>query len=248
MKIIDAFWEERNLGRRTAEIVVEKDDSFPVLLETLGRIEKEKDYIVVKFPPTFVPSWQELESRGYRFAECLLSFAIQISEFHEKKEYRLFREEQGIEKVDTPEQLAYLQGEFRKGIFETDRIALSPFFGAEKGNFRYSMWVNDLFSKPVSSHFFITWKGKRVGFFSIRECGKGTAQGLLTGIFQGFRKKHLGFGVVYHPLKLLKEKGFVRYSTVVSSNNLPAVRLYPHFGFQVTEIQNVFVRCFPEME
>jgi len=247
MKIVDAFWEERNLGKKTAEIEVEKGDSIREIREILVQMEKEKDYLVVKLPPAFLCEWEELESRGYRFAECLLSFSIKIQEFHEeRKDFFFFREEQGIEAVDSFEKLTFLQEEIRKGIFVTDRVALSPSFGPEKANFRYSMWIEDLFSKKGSFLFFISWKGRRVGFFSVQKRGEKSAQGLLAGIFPEFRRYPFGLGILYHPLVFLKNGGFKKYSAVVSSNNFPVVKLYEYFGFRIGEIKKVFIKLLPE--
>ena len=50
MKIIDAYWEKRNLGVSTKEVLVEEQDSAIDIKKALSAIEHDAEYLVFKVP------------------------------------------------------------------------------------------------------------------------------------------------------------------------------------------------------
>ena len=72
MNVIDAFWEERNLGVTCYEIQMERSDTAESAADTLDRLE-QRQYMVVKIPSSRYDLVPLIQSRGYAFIETAIA-------------------------------------------------------------------------------------------------------------------------------------------------------------------------------
>ncbi len=70
MKIIDAVWEQRNMGVKTNEIIIDGSESLDEIKSSLSEIKA--DYIVVKTPVGRMDINQLLSNLGFSFMETML--------------------------------------------------------------------------------------------------------------------------------------------------------------------------------
>lgn len=248
MKIVDAFWEIRNLGKKTLEITLESEDfnktpdEIYFAIENL-RNEYKAEYLVVKIRTGRPEFGNELCRHDFIHIETQLNLKAYAEdvEFALKKYSRFFRDTELVEAKNS-EDLNYIKSEIMKGIFYTDRIALDKNFGVEIANKRYANWVEDEFNRG-SKLFFISVNNKKIGF-SLHKYEEFLANVLLVGLFKNFHKKSLGsklyFSEVYNDFKA----GYKNFSTAVSANNLVALKMNELFGYKVYEIQDVYIKHF----
>lgn len=248
MKIVDAFWEIRNLGKKTLEITLESEDfnktpdEIYFAIENL-RNEYKAEYLVVKIRTGRPEFGNELCRHDFIHIETQLNLKAYAEdvEFALKKYSRFFRDTELVEAKNS-EDLNYIKSEIMKGIFYTDRIALDKNFGVEIANKRYANWVEDEFNRD-SKLFFIMFKENNIGF-ALRRYEKNQVHALIAGLFSKYKDSRIG-GTIYsvgltHDL----EKGFRIWYTDVSSNNSSSLRLQQQFGYKVYEIQDVYIKHF----
>lgn len=77
MKIIDAYWEKRNLMLDTTEIVIEPVDLIDDIRSTLKSIQSE--YVVVKVPVEQIDLTFVLAELGYTFIEAMMHIESNMS-------------------------------------------------------------------------------------------------------------------------------------------------------------------------
>jgi L-amino acid N-acyltransferase YncA len=74
----------------------------------------------------------------------------------------------------------------------------------------------------------------------------GIAHSILSGVFDS--EKTPGFGLILLSMILTKaeEKGAKKIVSAISSNNLPVVRTHVQLGFEVKDLNYVFIRHLPK--
>ena len=80
MKIINASWEERNLGVTCCEVTIEKDDSLLYVQEELSRLSSVQ-YLVIKVDAPNVEAHFLLAKLGYVFIEANINMFLDVRKF-----------------------------------------------------------------------------------------------------------------------------------------------------------------------
>ncbi|MED4454442.1 hypothetical protein [Metabacillus fastidiosus] len=238
MEKLDAFWESRNLDKAVLELTFDKNDRNIKIIEDLK--EENHDYIVAKVPIRNIELIHQLEEEGFRFMETQFSLVKKIKEDNIiPSQLKSLSSKLNWEPVVTHTHLDEVLKKIDENLFETDRIALDPYFNIKIANKRYQNWILDQFHKDDYEVYEIIFRGKKVGFFFIK-LESSIVSILLAGIYREFREYGLGFSIIYTPLKLslLTEKKIAK--TRVSSNNLEVLRLYQTFGYMINDVEYVF--------
>jgi hypothetical protein len=233
MEIIDAFWEKRNLGVDAMEFNVGIDDDASVVKDI---ISNEKQYNVVKIPSQNIEVTRAVQQAGYRFAEVMTHLAIRPGEL------RLNSIQQRIvDNIETSEMndddIAQLQEEIRKNIFDTDRVYCDPQFTKQQAANRYLGWINDEQNRGgrLLKH---VYKGENVGFEGISNDKSVYLGGMYTNA------KHGGFGIIIPVTvyRIGKDNGEKKIIGVVSSSNLSVLRMYYQVGYNTDRLIYIFVK------
>ena len=242
MKIINAEWELRNLGKRTVELTLEKDDLSRSPGEIYDAIKEaetqfQSEYTVVKLKTGKPQIGMELQRNGFWHIETQihLKAALEDAISAIKKTATLF-EKASVQVISSAEDVLCVQNEIRKGIFTTDRIALDPHFGVEIANRRYANWIADEVDRG-SILTYIIINDQKVGFSLRRK-----TQGLLGGVFLQYQKDNYGTDCQIAGWRNLIRQGLETFYTTVSSNNLRMLRLHEAYGYRVKSLSDVFVR------
>ncbi len=248
MKTIDAYWDTRSLRKRTLEILVEQDDRISDVTRVL-RGDRESEYLVVKTDPGAFELSQFLALEGFVFAECSLEVFLNLRNYKMPRLAQRYSKDISYRKADDISKgLIYQQ--IKKGIFNTDRIALDKRFGRHISADRYVNWIEDEIERGADLYHVFFQNDEEVGFFVIKESVPGVeANPFLAGLYDEYKSSGLGMNVVVGiEVEEALRRGLKRMRTHVSSNNVSMLNLYEYMGYHVSRIQNVYVKHTDDMD
>lgn len=228
MKIIDAYWEKRNLGVTCYEIEIDQKDPITSVREEYEALS-EREYMVVKIPSVHYEAVRFFQDRGYTFIESafsmvhhgsVISVPARFEKICSRCSWRLI-EDGDIEQINQ---------EIDKGMFKTDRVYLDPAFTNEQAAKRYRLWLRDGIE---SGHrvFIVAYNGRTIGFTS----------DIIAGVYDAFQGTGLGLCVQYAYLCAHKNGDNDVY-TRVSGNNYPVIQMQQFLGFQIDRMEYVFIK------
>jgi len=243
VKIIDAFWEKRNLGVDTKEIILSNSDSLLDIEGFLNSLSSEKQYLVAKIPigkPDFI---KLLTDNGFYFVESLIEISLRVADFQLPKSLQKIDEMIIYRKLTSKEDFEKLEIEMKKGIFLTDRIALDSNFGIDISALRYVNWLQDEVQRG-GEVFEVLYKEKPVGFFALKDLSNGKYDVFLGGLYKNESAMGLGFSILSKEIIELQKRQAKLYVTHISSNNLAIIRLFVNLGFSPVNIVYVMTKYF----
>lgn len=239
MKIIDAFWEKRNLNVDVTEIECDGDETVEELVDCIRKLGTS--YNVLKLPVDKNDLLLAAQDEGFRFEEASITLEANISSVAIPPLYNRFLPYINIKTADDNEREIVLR-EIKSGeIFETDRIALDPIFSKEMAGLRYYNWAKDLIEGgadfPVAYY-----KDDMVAFGVNKAIDDKTFDAVLGGVIAEFGKKGFGFWALYANYDSIKRQGGKKIVTHVSSNNLPVYKLHMQNGYGVSGMKYILVK------
>lgn len=241
MKILNASWEERNLGVTCYEVTIEKDDSLRQVQDKLAQLNFVQ-YLVIKVDTPNVDAHFLLAKLGYVFIEANINMFLDVRNYRLSALEQRFNSQIHYRELIAKEELKKFEAELDKGLFNTDRICLDYNFTKEQAANRYKYWIRDEISRGAEL-FEIVYKESAIGFFIQKQLNEKTYYPFLAGLYLGNQAKNgLGFSVLAKPIEDVMQRGGKYISTYVSSNNLSIVKLHAQLGFLPNKIYNVFVK------
>lgn len=238
MKIIDAYWEKRNLGVDVAEFEINGDEPISEIKKSIT--ENEKNYNYVKVPIEKMNLYNLMSELGYSFVEESFHLfhdlkTIPINSLHKRISDCVSSLPMDDSDIDE------LFSEIRKGMFRTDRIALHPDFGIEKANLRYINWIKDELDRGTEVYK-LKYKNDNIGFFVYKEIDNGVYYPFLAGMYQKYINSGLGINIVIKPIQeTIRRNGRCNF-TYVSSNNTASLMSNIAFGYRICGTSAVFTK------
>jgi len=240
MKIIDAHWEKRNLGKSTVEITFLDNES--VNEDYLLSAMSEYEYVVCKVPVGSVDINCILNKFRFCFIESSFELVCDVEKIIPNPLFKRLDKDIDYVQIISNQDLKILQTNIEKGLFKTDRIALDTNFGIECSSKRFYNWILDEIENK-SSLWHLKFKDQNIGFFGLKKLAQdGVYYPFLGGLYEGFSKSGLGFSILTKATDLIKKYNGTKMITYVSSNNLPILKLHLDLGFSVNNIHNVFIK------
>lgn len=240
MKVVNCFWEERNIGRKTVEISIEKEDHF--VRNLLEQQIQDYEYAVVKVPMN-MPSFNiGLSDMGFTCIESQMNVGISMEDFDFAKVVHLY-DEVSYKVVDNQEDFVSVLSCIEPGMFSTDRVSLDPQFGEKVGCQRYINWLTTEYEKHRSQLVKVLYQGKHIGFMLIR-IEADTIDLLLNGLYKPYQGKGMGLLTPASPMIYAKKDGLsiAKEVTSISANNIPVVKLYNRLQFKLLSQTYVFIK------
>jgi len=239
MRVIDAFWDTRNLGIPCLEIVFDDDDA-ELSLPALAQLLDGYSYIAAKVPVDKHRIMQALQEGGFTFVECSINMWHDlISIGNERTEEMSLR--MSHELVTDCKDTSYILQRVSDGLFTSDRIYLDPRFTHELASKRYVSWLLDEMQRGACL-FDVLFDGEKAGFFSYKEPEEGVSYPFLIGLYPEFRGKGLGASLIVESLLASRQRGCHLSSTYVSSNNIPVIKAHEAIGSRINNMHYVFVK------
>ncbi len=239
MKVIDAFWEKRNLGVDTVEFETEKGDTPEIIRNAI--LANEKQYNVVKTRNGDFEIKQLMSELGYTYVESMFKLVHQmkmpavpnaVKRIMDRITYMPMTEESEIE---------MLFSELDKGIFKTDRIALDPFFSPEIANFRYKNWIKDELSRGNALTKGV-YEGEIISFGAYKMLENNVMFSYLGGMFTDYLNCGLSVPASFKSIEYqlsLKPKKIVTY---VSTNNQNSMMCDIAIGYLIKGVSDIYIK------
>ena len=246
MKVVDAVWEMRNLGKKTIELTLEDEDftkSPEEICNSINQIKSQyhSEYTVVKVSCGNPWIGNEIIKHGFNQIEMQLHIKATKRDVESAaKMYGHFFKNTKLEKAIDKSSQEHILSEIRKGIFFTDRIALDSKFGIKVANNRYANWAEDEIKRD-SGLYYIIVNEKRIGF-ALHKYEGVNFFGLLSGLFNDYKNLNLGGNIFFTEIYEEIKKGYRIYYGDVSSNNLTSLRLNEMFGCKIENMCEVYVK------
>jgi len=239
MKFIEAFWEKRNLDVNILEIKFDNNEEINYF--KLEPVLKKYEYVVAKVPNGNIKMAHLLEQNGFRFMESQISIKNNLRNYSKENDYfNRFLEEISAQQIINIRSLEKLLSLIDEEMFTTDRISLDEYFGKKKAMYRYKNWIKDEFKNDKSELYELIYQDEKIGFFLMKDIQKNNIDSLLAGIYTRFKGKGLGFSIIQKPIEIAIERNKKYLKTKISSNNIPVIKLYSLYGFEIYDIKYVF--------
>ena len=238
MKVIDAFWEKRNLGVDAISFQIDKEDSLDEIVRLIN--DDKREYQTAIIDPTRSDVLLELQNHGFKFMECTLSLSATADKVVIPETLKRFQSHMEYRPASENE-IEMIKGIIKDGdVFKTDKISLDPFFGIKKAGIRYSFWIDDLL-KTGNTLFVITYKDEVIGF-EVAKLSGDTVEAYLGGMLPSKIGRMLGAAMYVPSTTYWKEHGAKILTAVVSSNNPPILKIHESFGLIITDWKYVLIR------
>lgn len=238
MKIIEAYWEKKNLGVETLEITFEQNDSMAEVTHLLSHVKAE--YIVLKVPTELTKLLPLIQNNGYQYIEDMIYLVNHLPEIQMSPPEKRLCDSITTEKM-TDSDMERLYAKIRKGLFNKDRIYLDPYFSHEVAKTRYINWIKD--EKERGTEFLKhTYQDNTIGFFALRELQNGHYTSFIGAIYEEYRK--LTMGTVAKVQDEVKRRNGKKLSTNVSSNNISEIKALTSKGYIAENITHTFIQHF----
>lgn len=236
MRIVNATWEERNLGVTTTEITIERDDCPEYVEAQLSLVDSE--YSVVKIPSDMERVLKIVQNHGYAFIEDMIHVEHDLNEVEMSPVLKRLYEKTSYREM-TDQDFDQLQAEIEKGMFDNDRISNDEFFAKGLSSKRYMNWTKDL-RNHGALFFVITYGNECSGFVALEKRDEKTYYSVLGGGYEKFRKS--GLGIIQKEPEITRKLGGKRLVTSVSSNNVGQLKALVMNGYKPYAIDHVLVK------
>lgn len=228
MKVINAFWEQRNLGLKVCEIIFDVKDNPDIA--SIAELEREYEYLVAKIPATAVELVHVLENNGFRYLENQI--VLQFSSDQYKKlddSWKSRFKDITCNKVTEEGTLIYISNQIRKGLYVNGRISSDPLIPEGVSDLRIINWLNDLFIKKNASIYILSEQNIPVGYFVLEKIKNVHLNIVQAGIFRDYQNRGFSFLLLYHILRKACEDGFKGIFASISSGNRKTINSISKF-------------------
>jgi GNAT superfamily N-acetyltransferase len=230
MQFIDAYWEQRNFGVSTVEMVVEPSDDVKTILS--GLQAQTAAYQVVKLPVEQINKVPVIQDEGFNFIEAIVLVDIQVSSWKESfPEYRI------LSGAEQTVMLDYVS----KGMYHTDRFSNDNHFNEEQVSGRYVNVINDELGRGGVA-VGLVHQEEIIGFTIVRRVDDKQFNCPLTGIYPPYQGKGLSKLFVGCPLAYVKDQGGEVLLSGVSTNNMISLRTHFKGGYMARKVLYLFVK------
>ncbi len=235
MKIVDTYWETRNLGVSSNEIIIEEADNESDILKA---VDSKVVYSVAKVNALNNCGLSLIQSHGYNYIEDQIHLEHDLHEVIRSSVMQRLYDSLTCKEMDEQD-VDELFAEISDGMFYTDRISLDNHFSKDISAERYINWIKDLMDNG-SINIVMKYKSESTGFFIMKEEENGIFHSILGGGYKRFNKT--GLGTVLKEMEYVKNLGGKKVYTSVSSNNIRQLRNLIINGYIPTGVDHVFVR------
>lgn len=238
MEIIDAFWEKKNLGISTKEIIIQKEDKLEQVKLELEQISCK--YIVIKVPIKKIDIMFFLEENGFHFIETNIHMTHNLKNIQIDERIKRILDKVSYKKMDYKD-INSLYKEIENGLFCTDRVYLDNYFTKEQASNRYINWIENEY-KNNAEIFKLLYGENNIGFFTLKSLDQKIYYPFLAGIYQKYQNTALGLTFNYKIIEEIIKRNGKMISIYVSTNTPNAIRIHTTCGFQIDDINYTYIK------
>ena len=90
MKIVDAVWEQRNLGVKTCEVTVEQEDTLEEVNSACDDLSNRYEYLVFKIPSNRSDLVLPMQSKNFQLIESAVTTMTDLQNLNVSDRYARF--------------------------------------------------------------------------------------------------------------------------------------------------------------
>ncbi len=240
MKVIEATWEKRNLGKRVLEIELEFGDTVSAVTDAIDI--NNPDYVVIKVPSKLGELVGPIQLSGFKFVE-VLNHTIFDSKLPNLNQFEKRFLSSLVTSPISPANKEILESTITAGLFNTDRISLDTKFDQKSSTNRYLGMITDEISKGAILYE-ITYKHDFIGFFLLRLLDQENCLSSLGGVIPKFQNKGVGVLMNYLQIQNSYDLGATRVLSTFSSNNVPATLIHWKYDYRLVKQEYIFTKHF----
>jgi len=242
MKKINAFWEERNIGLKTCELIFNCSDTIEDYFNSF--VEENYNYIVAKVPKYNLNLVHELETVGFHFMETQFNISVATKELIKiNRNWDNILSKTSYKKLESEKELDFLKLKISEGLFKEDRISVDERFGEDVSRKRYVNWISDIYSENKAEIYLLKKYNSLAGFFVIKAIDYRIYEAVIAGIFKEYQDQGLPLALIYFYLKIASERNGENVITSFSSNNVKMFNSFTKIvSFKILEILYVLRR------
>lgn len=241
MKVTNCTWELANIGKKTAEITVDKDDILD--RDFLRELDSQYEYQVMKVTSGNIAANFLLEENGFHHIETQIALELKYSDFDWNDSLiKYIESDMAFLDVKTKEDLESIFERMTQEMFTSDRIAMDPYFGLDYSYKRYCNWMRSAFENQTAYFFQMKYKDELIGFSMFRIVGT-VWHGDLGGVYPE-SGDGLGLLTACAPFLYIKQRGLkiTKLVSAMSSNNEPALSAFNHCNYNFKKLIQVFIK------
>lgn len=242
MKVIDCYWEFNNLGKKTAEIQIDKGDEFDG--NVVKQVNQTYQYVVVKVPMNMPTMNFSLTAMGFTLIETQINISKRYKDFNfDDRLVRTVYNHVNTKSIESKGELDEIIAQITPDMFSTDRIYLDPNFTREMSSKRYINWLRSDYEQGKAYIVKTYYDDINVGF-GFDHIEDGVKHGVLGGIYEKYQDMGLGIMTAALPFIMAKKRNspLTVFKTAVSSNNPSVWQFYNYLGFKIDKMTYVFVK------
>ncbi len=242
MKIVDAVWEERNLGTRCKEIYIQKKDERDTVLDKISKIDEE--FLELFLPIECSEYLLYLPQYGFHYIESNLDLVKRcqtdevVSKIYDKILQKVHSRQ--LESDEIKNFLDKLRTEY---FFEKDKISIDYHF-SQKASANRNYWrLKDYFAEGRDIRIYeVLFQQKAIGYFILEVVEQGHVDVYLSGLYPECRSKNLGTCIMGEETRQAVCLGAKLITTGVSLNNFACLKVYLSLGYEIKKGTNIFVK------
>lgn len=239
MRIIDMPWEKNNLGVSSVEFQFDGTEDIREIDPSVYENE-DYEYQICRIPANCMELAYFLQDKGFRYSETAFEVSADLRKETLPGLYKNYLDMFDYHIADKDE-IMKVDEVIRCGIFDTDRIALDPFFDLKKSGRRFANWFAKEIDGGSSKCYIVNTSAENLGFFVLKEKSETEADSFLAALFDP-KDTGLGFSVIYYPLVQARKEGKKRITTRVSSNNINSLKTHLEVGYKLKHMNYLFVK------
>ena len=241
MNIIDCIWEITNIGKKTVEISINRNEFFDN--DFLREIDSKFEYQVVKVDSGNIEANIQLEKNGFHLIETQIEVEKKLGDFNFNDSLVKYIEpDVSFLDVKSDDVFDAIFERMTPDMFITDRIAVDPYFGLNYSYKRYCSWMRTAFESQSASFFEILYKGEHIGFSMYRVKDK-IWHGDLGGLYPGYGQG-LGLLTACGAFLYMRQRGMniTKLVSNISSNNVSVIPTFNYCHYNFKKFVYVFVK------
>lgn len=239
MQIIEQPWEKKNLDVHSVEFRFDNSDSRDIDKNVLDN--KDFDYQLCRVPVGRMDLAYALQENGFKFAETSFELSADLNNLELPNLYKKYEDRLRYSIADKI-QIDDIYKCIRSGVFDTDKIALDPFFEHDKSGNRFANWCQQEIDSNNAKAYIVCDMENPIGFFVLKNLTEKSDYSLLASLFKREQTLGFGFSVLYYPMLQAKLDGKRKIVTGVSSNNIASLRMHLGLGYNIKSMNYVLIK------
>ena len=126
------------------------------------------EYQVIKAPIERMDVSYILQENGFVFAETAFDLSLKLKNLKCPDTYTRYIDYTSYSEASS-EEVKLVDSEIRKGIFNTDKVALDPLMSTELSGQRFANWFTTEVESGKSKCYLVNLEDKPIGFFGVKD-------------------------------------------------------------------------------